>query len=84
MARRALLRLSFLLALTLLAVPALAAGAPKTRPAEAPEIARVLSRLWTGIVERLPFLKAAADTASPDSGTGSTEPDRSASLDPMG
>jgi hypothetical protein len=84
MARRALLRLSLLLALTLFAVPALAAGAPKARPMEAPAIARVLSRLWTGIVERLPFLKTAADTASPDGGAGSQNLDRGAELDPMG
>jgi hypothetical protein len=84
MARRALLCLSLLLALTLLAAPALAAGAPKARPTEAPEIARVLSRLWTGIVERLTFLKTAADTASPEGGTGSQNLDRGAELDPMG
>jgi hypothetical protein len=84
MARRALLRLSLLLALTLLAVPALAAGAPKARPTEAPEIVRLLSRLWTGIAERLPFLRTAADTASPDGETGSPAPDRGAELDPMG
>jgi hypothetical protein len=77
----------------LLARPASAAGAAPTHSAE-PPVARLLSRVWSGVVEHLPFLNATAadqtdrgadlDPMGLNGATSGSETDRSAALDPMG
>lgn len=74
MPRRTAGRLALLLALALFAAPVWA-GERAPRHAAPPKITNALTRLWTALVQRLPFMS---------SETTSTDPDRSASLDPWG
>jgi hypothetical protein len=73
-------------ALTLLAAPAFAAGPRAERLANPLDITTAFTRLWAAFVQHLPFARATAPAAaaSPDEPEDQSEAERGADLDPWG
>jgi len=69
----------FVVSLTLLAMPVLAAGGQREQAAHSVGISRFLTFLWRSFVQQLSFVRTEASGAPVV-----TSPDRSADLDPWG
>jgi hypothetical protein len=74
------------LALTLLAAPAFAAGPRAERLANPLDVTLTFTHLWAALVQHLPFAHATAPAAAASSGVPAdqSESDRGADLDPWG
>jgi ABC-type nitrate/sulfonate/bicarbonate transport system substrate-binding protein len=86
MSRRACRATLVVLALTLLAAPAFAAGPRAERSVNPLDVTTAFTRLWAALVQHLPFAHATAPAAAASVGepADQSESERGADLDPWG